>query len=500
MDSAICPAYLSTIEFDLNPIEAKSARRYKHVALVIPLDASAGQPRQKRIQLVKRYFLRTISKAVASWPILGGSIRVSYSGDNNGQLTVRGPMPNAPATQRSDLIEFECTLSDESLLEDMDENEFFFPTGRTPAAGVAPVLLKVTFLDSQLVLGFSFYEAIADNAFIQLFLSSMVDSSWNFRRGHGKKWETSARLQLIPIPDSPDMLPFYDPSNKSKVLSTPSNQLVSGFVEFQLPAVLGFIQNLRKYHLHCGNNILDDVKDNDVMAAILWAAIINARRLLGKVQPSDQVKMNILVPGEPMASTLRHWSYCGNFTVPAVATASVLGATDLGADATPYRNSYYQEYIPDCGFGIRWISLAAHEIREAIDDVDEVYVRRVMGAKKEMSMEEDSAAYERCLDRSRTGTTFEDWTGFYRSGRKTTGIPFADTRQFIRILPCVDDLEEGKVILLSHFKASKTANCQIRRLAWFCLETETMKLVREQLEAEGWIKKESMTDMATPLE
>lgn len=323
MDSKICPADLPTVEFELNPIEAKSARRYKRVALVIPLDDSVGQPRQKRILSVQQYILKTISKAVALWPMLGGSI--TYSGENSGQLTIRGPMPSVPARQRSDLIEFECTLSDESLLEDMNEDskKFFFPTDRTLAAGVPPVLLKITFLDSQLVLGVSFYEVIADNAFIELFLSSMVDSSWNFRRGHSKKRDY-ARLRLNPIPDPPDMLPFYDRSNKYIVVNTPSNQLVSRFIEFQQHTVLGFIQNLRKYHLHCGNNSLDDVKDNDVMAAILWAAITNARRLLGKLQPSDQVKMNILVPGEPMAPTLRHWSYCGNFTVPTVATASVL--------------------------------------------------------------------------------------------------------------------------------------------------------------------------------
>lgn len=123
-----------------------------------------------------------------------------------------------------------------------------------------------------------------------------------------------------------------------------------------------------------------------------------------------------------------------------------------------------------------------------------------MGVKKGMSVEEDSVAYERCLDRSRIGTTFEDWTDFYLSGCKTTGIPFTDSYRFIRILRCADGLEEGKTILLSHFKSSKITHCQTRRLAWLCLEIEAMKLVWEQLEAEGWIEKEFMADMTSPPE
>ncbi|KAM0452239.1 hypothetical protein ACHAO4_005449 [Trichoderma viride] len=499
MDSTNCPADFSTIKFELNPIEAKSARRFKRVAVVIPLDDSAGKLRQERILSIQQYLKRTFSKAIALWPMLGGSI--TYSGENSGQLAIRGSMSSVASRQRGDLIDIEYTLSDELVLEDINKNlsGTFFPADRTQEAGVPPVLLKIAFFNNLLVLGFSFYEVIADNAFIELFLSSMVDSHWPFRRGRSKQ-SYSARLQLNPISNSPDMFPFYDRSNESIALHTPSNQLVSRVVEFELHAVLGFIRNFRKYHFHCGNNSLDDVKDNDVMAAILWAAITKARRLLGKVQPSDQVRMNILVPGASIAPTLSHWSYFGNFTVPTVATASVLGVTGLATTTAPYRNSYYQKYISNCGYGIRWISQAAAEIHRAIDDVDEEYVRRVMGAKQRLSVEQDSAAYERCLNRSRIGTTFEDWTDFYRNGRKTTGIPFTDTRQFIRILPCADDLEEGKIILLSHFKASKTAHCQTRRLAWLCLEKETMKLVREQLEAEGWIKRESMTDMTTPPE
>lgn len=38
----------------------------------------------------------------------------------------------------------------------------------------------------------------------------------------------------------------------------------------------------------------------------------------------------------------------------------------------------------------------------------------------------------------------------------------------------------------------------MRRLALLRLEIETMKLVREQLMAEGWIKRELMADMTTP--
>ncbi|EHK41860.1 hypothetical protein TRIATDRAFT_312397 [Trichoderma atroviride IMI 206040] len=498
MELEIYPADISTIIFEPNPIEAENVRRFKRVAVVIPLEGSAGELRQKRMLSIQEYLERTFSKAVALCPILGGSVTWR---ENDGRLTALVSMPSVPARQRGDLIDIEYTLSDELVLEDINENlgGIFFPADRIPEAGVPPVSLKIAFFENLLILGFSFYEVIFDNTLIELFLSSMVDPSWPFGSGHSTQYY-SARLKLNCIMDSPDLFLFYQRSKESTALRTTSNQLVSRVIEFQLHAVLAFIRNLRKYHFHCGNNSLDAVKDNDVMAAILWAAITNARRLLGKVQPPDRVRMNISVPGGSMPPKRRCGSLFGNITMPTEATASVLGVADLATTAAPYRNSYYQKYISGCGYGIRWISQAAKEIRRAIDKVNEAYVLHVMDKKQTMGIEEDLAAYERRLDRSRTGTTFEDWTDFYRSGCKTTGIPFTDTRQFIRILPCADDLEEGKIILLSHFKASNTAHCQTRQLAWLCLETETMKLVREQLEAEGWIKKESMTDMTTPPE
>lgn len=505
MESTICPADLSTIKFELTHIEAKIARRFKRVALVIPLAYTREELRQQRTLSVQNYVLRTFSEAVALWPILSGSI--TRSGKKSEKLNIQAPVPSVPARRRSDLVDIENTLSDPIqactlLLKDINENlnAFFFPADRTLDASVPPLLMKLTFVDNLLVLGFSFFEVVADNAFIGLFLSSMVDPSWNLLRRIGSYY--SSRTPLVPIRCSPDRFPFYDRSDEPIAQLTPSNKLVSQVVEFQEHAVSGFIRNLRSYHLHCGNNRLDNVKDKDVITAILWAAITKARYLLGKVQPLDKVRMNILLPGGPCEGGNGQESYFGNSTVPTVATASALGVIDLGDDAAMYRNSYFQPHISDCGYGIKWISQAAFQIHIAIRMVDAEYVRRVMGAKRRLSVEEDSAAYERGIDRSTTGTTFEDWTDFYRHGRKTTGIPFTDTRQFIRVLPCADDLEEGKIILLSHFRAPDTGHCQTRRLACLCLETETMKLVREQLEAQGWIKKGvyGMTDMTTPPE
>jgi hypothetical protein len=500
MESTNYPRHPFITRFQLNPIEAKSPRRFKHVSLFIPLSLSAdttAELRKQQVLSVQNHVLQKLSEAVALWPILSGSIRVVCYGKKGGQLAVQAPKPIVPVKQRSDLMNIEYRLSDpiqaHALLLESNNNkildEILFPVGRTLGAGVPPLLLKLLFFDDHLVLVFSCHEMVADNKFISLVLSSMVNSTCDYPR-KGRVRYYGYRPRLKPDQDaSPGYFGFYDCSDKPIAQRTPSNQLVSQVVEFQQHAVLAFIRKLREYHVHCGNNKLDIVEDKDIMVAILWAAITRARHSLGKVQPCDQRQMNLLLPGGPQAVQNRPWSHFGNFTVPTVARASVLGISDEAADVlAPYRNSYYQDYILGCDYGIHWISRAAEQIREAIDVVKIDYVRSVMGAKKKLSAEEDSAAYERGIDRSTTGTTFEDWTDFYRSGRSITGIPFTDRCRFIQILPCPDDLEEGKIILLSHFKEQDGGHCQTRRLAWLCLETETMKLAQDQLEAEGWIK------------
>lgn len=134
-------------------------------------------------------------------------------------------------------------------------------------------------------------------------------------------------------------------------------------------------------------------------------------------------KMNILVPGEPRAPALRHWSYCENFTVPSVATVSVLGVTDLAADGAPYRNSYHQEYISPCGVGIRWISQAATRIRKSIDNMDEEYIRRVVGAKRERAWKKT---------RQRMNDT---WTGAELRRHLKTGPTFIGADARLRAFP-----------------------------------------------------------------
>lgn len=504
MESTILPPDNVThiIGFELTPIEANSARRYKRVALVIPL-ANTGQDLVSQTLLIQQYVLSIFSEAVALWPILGGSIT---SGETSGQLTIQAPLPDLPAKQRDDLVNIQNTLSDtieaeaEALMLQVKNkklNGIFFPTDCNRLdTGLPPLLMKLTIFDNLLVLGFSFYEVVADNAFISHFISSMIDSYWDHP---GRLGSYSYRMPLepiVPTDDTRNRFPFYDWSDKPTAQLTPSDKLACQLIEIKNCKVQHFIKYLCK-PLRSNQSTRDPcpktMRSKDYIAAILWAIIIKVRHLQGKLEQHELPRMNILLPGEPRVRQNRDWSYFGSSMVPTVALSNnALGPRCRFRD---YRS------ILDCGYTIKWISDAAISIRRAIDGVDAHYIQQLMGLKQTLSAEEDSAAYERGIDRSTTGTTLEDWTDFYARGSKSTGIPFTDTSRPMRVLPCADDLEEGKIILLSQFKASDHKVCEARCLAWLCLEADTMKLVRKWLDAEGWIfKGESpgITDMTNP--
>ncbi|KAL6902509.1 hypothetical protein GGI43DRAFT_342024 [Trichoderma evansii] len=491
-----------TIKFELTPIEANGPRRFKHVALVIVLTRTARDPAFRATlsihQSIHQYILSTFSEAVALWPILGGSITCP-----DGQLTIQSHTPVVPAMPRDDLIDIQYILgyhneAETLILQVKNKNlsGIFFPVdGNTLDTGVPPLLLKLTIFDNFLVLGFCFYEAVADNVFIGQFLSSMIDSYWD---KPGRVGSYSYRMPLEPFnltTATRNQFPFYDWSNKPIARLNPGEMLVCQFIEFQESAILGFIQGIRKWYSIRYKNAtrtyrttsLEDVTDKDFFVAILWAAITKARYRLNKLRECRRVMMNILLPGEAHVHRNNDWTYFGSSTVPTPVTVGIQGVVDMPLNSQ-YDNYSFRPYISDCRLGIRWIAKAAASIRQAIDKVDAGYIRRLMGLKQMLSVEEDTAAYERGLARSTTGTTFEDWTDFYRSGSTSAGIPFTDTSEYIQVLSCTDDLEEGRIILLSQFKTSDNGDCETRLLASLCLELETMRLVRSCLEAEGWIK------------
>ncbi|KAL7790926.1 hypothetical protein V8C37DRAFT_417289 [Trichoderma ceciliae] len=493
---ASAPLSPDIIDFELTPIEHNGPRRYKRVALVLPL-LLTGTDFLGETAMVEQCTLRALFDTIVAWPILGGSVRVS--GERYGKLTMLARVPSTYNTQpRADLMDVYSPSGAEAGAQELISQVYtnslgkdFFPAERrlTLSAGMPTVMLKMTFLANRLVLGFSFYEAVADGESISRFFSWMNDLSW-ITTGSGGSWINRAPLQPVqPSHVNRSMFPFYDWSNKPTAQRTPKDRLACRLVDFKKHQVLSFIGRIRQAVDSFSHGI--SVRDEDYIVAMLWVAIVHARFSKRKVASRDKAQLNILLPGEPHARRTeeRDWTYFGSSTVPTVAELSVQNLIF----AFDHPNSSFQD-MSMCIYSVRGLAEAASAVRKAMNLVDSNYVRHLMGLKETLHPEADWAAYERGIDRHTTGVTFEDWSGYFDD--KLMGIPFTTGRP-LRVLPCADDPEEGKMILLPQLGGRNmfAEGNEVGWSAWLCLEREVMEVVLGQLEIQDWIIGEGGFDM-----
>ncbi|KAM0250489.1 hypothetical protein ACHAQJ_008612 [Trichoderma viride] len=475
----------NTIDFELTPIELNGARRYKRVALILPL-ALTGNDFDGETTMTEQCILKMLFDAIATWPILTGGVR--RVGQRYGMLTMRARAPSTDTEPRTDLIDTHTQNGNNTGIQELvfqivrnSLSRDFFPSERSFSlvTGMPPVLMKMTFFGNQLVLGFSFYEAVIDGEFISRFFSWMSDLSWSTT---GSEGSILYRTPLKPAEGArvnAGLFPFYDWSHKPTEQPTPRDRLVCRLVEFKKHEVLSFIGGIRRAIY--GVPDLISAEDDDYVVAILWVAIMQARYSKGKVSFRDTARLNILLPGEPHARRMeeRDGTYFGNSTAPTLASLSVQNLVfEIGER---FRNYAINNSI----YSIRGLVEAASEIRRAMDLVDTNYVEQLMGLKKTLRPELDWAAYERGIDRNTTGVTFEDWSGYF-GGSKVMGIPFTTGRP-LRVLPCADDLEDGKIILLPQLGAPNIQGDEVGWSAWLCLEAEIMEVVLAQLNIQNWI-------------
>ncbi|RFU73360.1 mfs multidrug transporter [Trichoderma arundinaceum] len=482
------------ISFELTPIEHNGNRRYKRVAIVLPLSLS-GNDLYGETTMIEQCTLRALFDTIVAWPILGGCVRVS--GERYGKLTMLARVPSTYTQPRTDLMDIHVPSANnpgvEELISQVCANSLgkdFFPSERALnlGTGMPVVMVKLTFLATHLVMGFSFYEVVTDGESISRFFSWLNDLSW-ITTGSGGSWIHRSPLQPVqPGEVNRNMFPFYDWSNRRPAQGAPRDRLVCRVVDFKKHQVLNFIRRIHRAVDSSSHNL--NLKNEDYLVAILWVAIMHARFSKRRVTSQDKARLNILLPGEPQARRAqeRDWSYFGSSTVPTVAELSVENLVF----AVDHPNSSFRD-MALCIYSIRGLAEAACAIRKAINTVDRDYVRHLMGLKETVHPEADWAAYERGIDRHTTGTTFEDWSGYFEN--KRIGIPFT-TGQALRVLPCADNLEEGKIILLPQPHLGGRGN-EIGWSAWLCLEKEVMDVVLGQLDIQDWMAGGSDFDMNT---
>ncbi|UKZ46293.1 hypothetical protein TrVGV298_000494 [Trichoderma virens] len=363
-------------------------------------------------------------------------------------------------------------------------------------SGVPPVMMKVSFLDTLLVLGFSFYEAVVDGEFISRFFSWMIDATWMFDSTHITAASRMAFVHRRPIEAvrpadiNRNMFSFYDWSKRPPPQYTPKDRLVCRLIEFKKANMLDFMGRIRRA---VGSSVFGvRVKDEDYIVAIIWATIIHARLMMDRIKLRHNARLNILLPGEPHARRAGEHDFCyfGNSTVPTVA--------ELGVSRMLFPDRYIIDhnfqYQSNCHYSIRGLSEAAGAIRWAINKVDHNYVRHLMGLKDTLQPSTDWAAYERGIDRHTTGTVFEDWSGYFNN--QAIGLPYSMGRA-VRMLPCADDKEEGKIVLLPTLGGLDASGNEIGWTAWVCLDVEVMPIVLRELDIQGWTTGGAAANMNT---
>ncbi|KAK4066933.1 uncharacterized protein Triagg1_7933 [Trichoderma aggressivum f. europaeum] len=479
----------------LTPIEQNGIRQYKRIAVVLPLLLTENGS-SRETQTVGEEILKAFEEAVGAWPLLCCSVGVS----EDGKLILLGT-PAEYDDAQSQLRDAHDPPSTESGINRLVSQLYskslgaaFFRSerGLDLATGMPPVMIRLSFLGGYAVVGFSFYEAVVDGEFIGRFFSRMADFTWPHMANEVQHWY---RRPLEAFPSAalnPYLFPFYDWSNSPLPQTTPKDRLVCRLIEFKSSPVTELIGRLRQ----AIGNFAPWHKDGYYVVAMLWATIIHARFSKHRIGVDSTARLNILLPGEPNARRWEapDWSYFGSSTVPTVAELSVprlLYAEAYSGDGN-YSNDFQGEI--NSTYSVRGLAEAASAIQCAIDRVDGNYVRYLMGLKNSLQPSTDRTAYSRGIDRHTTGMVFEDWSGYFSD--LAIGTPYT-TGQVMGVLPCADDKEEGKIVLLPQMRGSDDTENEIGWATWVCLDVEEMPVVLRELYSQGWIIGEAAASVNT---
>ncbi|KAK5993631.1 hypothetical protein PT974_07066 [Cladobotryum mycophilum] len=407
MEAVTGVANMQYANFKLNPIERNARRQYKRIAILVKFLGDVKQQIMAE-RLAKEVFPRTVQV----WPVLVGKIRLSTT-DKDG-LTLSYPIVDNWEEYwktRNDLVEYTTLDADSTMCKDKQnqvtaaqlDGTFFSPNCNIEQGdGISPVALKVWMLKQSIVLGFSFCEVLFDNEYIRLFLQmfhevatdaaahretieSRLPLTWDWRRGPGEK-------------------------------SIPQYEVVGRIVRLAQSVLTPLMRRLRA-EISTYNEPVHNLSQICVIS-IFWIRAQNTREY-------DKGEQQF-----------------GNYTVPVMVSYKVRSLIQ-NEDGTAWSLGDSKRLRDE-------VSRASKTIHEAIrDSVNNSQLATTMLLQRQTDPTMEGPVLEGLVKRRSCGIMWEDWTNIVDGTivDDTKWIPESLLR-VPTVYPCVEDMEEGQVILL----------------------------------------------------
>ncbi|KAF7560968.1 hypothetical protein G7046_g3173 [Stylonectria norvegica] len=458
---------------NLHPLEQSAPRRYIRVSMILPW----ARKDYMLLMQCKEEFFRPLAndptKLELVWPIPSREFPC---------LIETWPPQDPPTAPPLNMFEFE--------ISNLDKSRFRWEREIAEGQSFAPVGLKVCFLEGCVSLGFCFSEIIFDTGFIGNFFhefsrNSMSISSQPISQGlalfsdrlsvcrlNRKLVNTRPRPKDTKKDVKLEDFEFYNTSNAPILPPRPRNELKC--CNFSIKA-----NQIREIH-DCVMMVtpVDDPArlslNEDCVLALFWINIMRARWQNKRFIENEAARLNVNVCGvRQINKPPLENCYFGNTSVTTVATCS--GTSLLGLGNDPGQGVALTEMVEAPVY-----ANAVSTFREALGDVTKDYVRCLGTLKTQVSRAEEHDAYERAMQRGSQSLSFEDWSSW--GDDCAVEIPYA-TGKRPYFFPCVDDMEEGRMILLP--RMGRGLGTEMWTMC-VCLENSDMKQLMRQLMSEVW--------------
>ncbi|KAH7192206.1 uncharacterized protein B0J16DRAFT_394251 [Fusarium flagelliforme] len=446
----------------LTPIEKNHTDKdYIRLSMVFPVGFTCEESSQLSARLAsqaRELFERTLRH----WPFLNGDFGTKVIGGKI-RLVLWYTQPVTQGDVRDRFTEDMCWLWPKKVAPECQDIstlplklfEFGEITGKhTEPEEIAgyfdnpnyPVMVRVKLLkEGVFVIRFAFSERIFDMQFVQNFLRQFLD--FTLPETSFKNIQPLDVRRTMPKIEKRDGL-IHIPTEKSRL-----GYMIYRLKEQYVRNAFGWAVGMT---LHDG---AIPISFSDCIFAFLWYRITQARWETGGIEHDDMTRAFIKFPGH---HSIRAKAYYGNSTYTAAFSLRVDKLIDciLDEEDTGERKTAKQQLelkqkrdaresirLADA---IRRISIASH--------VDGDVLQKFYGVKQSLSPEEDEEASSRAL-RTQHDVVFENWIDCgYARGSYIRAF-FGGNDVYPYFMPCVDHMEEGKVILLPPWgKGRKISN------------------------------------------
>ncbi|KAI1057011.1 hypothetical protein LB507_001854, partial [Fusarium sp. FIESC RH6] len=339
-----------------------------------------------------------------------------------------------------------------------------------------PVMVRVKLLDEGVfVIRFAFSERIFDMQFVQNYLRQFLDFTL---------LENSAK-NIQPLDVRRTMPKIED---RSRLITIPAEKSRLGYMIYRLK---------EKYVRAIFGSLVGEPMPDQVMPtgfsscifAYMWYRITQARWETGVIEDNHVTTAFIKYPAH---HSIRAKAYYGNSTYTAAFAAQVDKLIDCMLeedDGKKKTDKQLLELKRKREANERFLLGSAVSIL-SVDPVDRDLLQKLYGVKQSVSPEEDDEASSRALI-TQHDVVFENWIDCGYARARYIRAFFGGNDVYPYFMPCVDHMEEGKVILLPPWgKGRKISNDVSHDDGWdvcVCLQKEELNELERKLREEGAI-------------